>query len=298
MKNKKRLANYIFSVLSILASIYCLLAYRYLQPLLTTDLGKQTSAMERVELLIILALVIIGLYHINLLVNSLKTLPKQKGKIFLHSLYIVFVVLSGILIVSDAVILYDIGKEYQVWDMTGQWELLYILTIIHAAVTVVGFIYTGRFHETGGVKELLKEIRQGNDVLFLSLNQVAFICGVLGLVAAVGARNDMFIYYRASITLTLSVLVMLPIVLFTAYWMLKNRRKNIRLWIDEKQVYDTYFGALVTVVTGTAALCAGFFLSLFGIVASYDLSALVILFFLQLAVFSGVVTIKSGGACE
>ena len=295
MKNKKRFAFYAFSVLSILASIYSLLAYRYLKPLLNSQLTEQTPTMMNIELIIILALVIVGLYHIYLLVNSLKALPRQKSSFFLHSLYIVLVVLSGILIISDATILYDIGKEYKVWDVSGEWNLLCILTIFHAIVTIIGIVYTSRFYESGGIKAFFQSIRQGNDVLFLSLNQIAFICGILGIAGAIAIKSKLLVHYQASMLLTLSALVILPIVLFVIYWMLRNR-KNIKMWIDEKQAHDTCFGALVALAVGMFTLCVAFFLSLFGVIRIIDLSLLAILFFLQLTVFSGVVSLKSYGA--
>ena len=271
MKKKSHVFFISFSLTAIVSQVYCLVAYRYLQPLLKMDLAEQTPAMERVELMIIPALMITGLYLLYQLINALKVLPKVKEALLLHSLYIVFLVISGILILSDVALLSDIGKEYPYWDVSEEWSLLYFFGAMHLTAILVSIIYRWKYHTEEGLKNLFAKAREGNDILFILLNQIAFICGILGLLVImvfqtiIEAGN-----YRICVISVLSILSLMPLLLFAVYWILKCRKKNGQRWLDEKQVSDTCFGSMVTLAVGMPILGIVAILFVTGVIVSFE----------------------------
>ena len=106
MKNKT-----LFSILGIASLVmlaYCLVAYIYLQSTMTPDLPELTEGIKTIGNMTIPALAVVGVYHLVLLFNALKTIKAS----FINSFYIVCIVLSGITLLSDLTLLSDIGKEY------------------------------------------------------------------------------------------------------------------------------------------------------------------------------------------
>ncbi|MBN2851928.1 MAG: hypothetical protein JXQ23_04245 [Clostridia bacterium] len=233
MRNKS--VSVVFSILNMLAIGYVYFAYCYLKPRLTTTLTEHTALLKSIEMLMIPALAIIGLFHLYLIFKLLSELPHINQKVFLHSVSIVLVLLSGIMLLSDATILSDIGKEYGLFDVSGEWDMLFVLMTFHFTASTAGILLSGRNGESAGIKAFFEAIREGSDILFLSLHQVTFICGASGILVIVLTQiSSLSQLVKSSVSFMLSMLFILPVVLFMLYWVFRNRKRAVSQWLDEK----------------------------------------------------------------
>jgi hypothetical protein len=242
--NAKRIAGNALGIFSLACLVYCLFAYFYIQPRLTPAMPEPLERIRTLGNLAFLSLLVAGIYHIILLVRAFRTLEGRDRRLFPHSLFIVAVVLSGVLILSDYTLLSDIGKEYPYWDVYEQWLMLYGFTVFHIAVTAWGLL-------VGWVRRVAVTAAHpgpGSDAFFLAMNQIGVLCGGLGIAACVaslwGIVPDRF---RAGWLVTLAILAVFPLAVFLFYIVVRNRKKTIGTWFDEKQMADTAAAALFSV---------------------------------------------------
>lgn len=293
MKNNKPVMNGL-AALSLAGMIYCFIVYLYIQAELVPALPEPAEALKNLGGSTLLFILLAGVYHIFLLIHALKVLG-DKVKTFVHSFYVVMIILSGILLGSDITVLSDIGKEYRLFEVNEQWLILYGCTALHIAVIVYGTVLYRKNRSSS--KHLFDELRNGNDAMFLSVFQIGFICGLLGIAGVIfpmsGIMDTVFTErYKAAYMLLLAVLALLPAILFISYWAIRNKNKPVSTWFDEKQSFDAAFSAVFT-------LAATFPLVVILIIASVCIAGLpasfwlFLLIFIQLAVFAGSVTWRS-----
>ncbi len=243
--NAKRIAGNALGIFSLACLVYCLFAYFYIQPRLTPAMPEPSELIKTLGNLTVPALLVSGIFHLILLIRAFRTLEGRNRRLFVHSLLIVAVVLSGELILSDYTLLSDIGKEYALWDVYDQWLMLYGFTIFHIAVTAWGLLAGwARRVEVGAARPGV-----GSDAFFLAMNQIGVLCGGLGITACVaslwGIVPDRF---RAGWLVTLAILAIFPLAVFLFSMVVRNRKKPIGTWFDEKQMADTAAAALFSVL--------------------------------------------------
>ena len=231
----KRKLLIIFSIIAILLMLYCIGAYIYLQQSLVPSLAEPTALMQTIGNICFPALLIVGLYHIVLLVRKLKSLTGR----FLDAAYVVMIVLSGITLLSDLTFLMDIGKEYRLFDVTGEWMMLYGFTAFQLITVVIGFVLILKKEPIKAHLFRIDNSEQEN--LFLSMHHIALVCGALGLIGVALSMTGLIVplQFRTALMIVVSVLVICPLVLIILYWLVSMAKSRRGEWTDEKQRADT-----------------------------------------------------------
>lgn len=288
MKTKKGCIN-TFSTIAFIMIIYCLMVFVYIQSELTSDMIELTNTVKTLGNFTILALFIVGLYHLYLLVHALKILT---GKMK-HSIYVVLIILSGIMILDDLILLSDIGKEYLLWDVSTEWIILYCSTALHMLVMICGLISLKK--TTVNDIKLFKAFNKSSDILFLSLHQTSFISSLLGICGIIFAISGLIVPERFSVhfMMLLAGLALFPLIIIIIYWMVKMRKKPARNWIDEKQMSDTALGALFGLLLSIVIYLFIFVLDLLNVLIMPVSFWILLIFFIQLTIFSAVIMSKN-----
>lgn len=292
MKSKNKLIN-IIGILTFVMITYCIFAYIYIKKNLTIVMLTPTKEVIVLGNIIVLALFFIGIYHLILLINALKTLTYKSKNILIHSLYIVFIILSGITLLSDLTLLSDIGKEYLLWDVTSQWYMLYGFTLFHMFVVIYGFIYLKK-NPSDNIK-LFREFESGNDIMFLSMHYIAFISGLMGIFGIILTMTGIIVPERFNLQFMIFIagLVLFPLVLIVTYWIIKMRNKSLREWFDEKQISDTSYGtflSLLIIIPVYLMICIVDFYKFIILPITFWI---LLIFFVQLVVYSMVIMVRN-----
>ena len=288
--NKYKIAN-ILAALSVIGIVYCVIAFLYIQPRLTPETTTLPQLIRTLGNITLPIYILLGIYHLVLLVSALKLFVDKVKGTFFHSFYVVVLILSGITLCSDITLLSDIGKEYRFWDVTSQWWMLYGFMSVHLVVVIYGTISRVKNHGKG--QPLFEAIRTGNDTLFVGMNQIGFVCALIGIAGVFSSRIKAITQpYQTGYMLLLSGLAIAPLVSFFIYWAIRNRGKPASTWFDEKQISDTSFGALI-------ALCVCLPLLVLLTAGSMIFTTLpapfwlILTFFITLGVFSGAVILRN-----
>lgn len=288
--NKYKTAN-ILAVFSIIGIVYCVFTFLYIQPRLTPETTTLPQLIRTLGNFTLPIYVILGIYHLVLLVSALKLFVDKVKGTFVHSFYVVVLILSGITLCSDITLLSDIGKEYVLWDVSSQWWLLYGFMAVHLVVVVYGTISRIKNHGKG--QPLFEAIRAGNDTLFVGMNQIGFVCALIGIAGVFSSRIEAITQpYQTGYMLLLSGLAVAPLVSFFIYWAIRNRSKPVAGWFDEKQVSDSTAAALTALAVMMPLTIAAIITSLFvtTLPASFWLA---LLFFATLGAFTGRIMLKN-----
>jgi len=231
--------------LAVLGMVYCFWAYSRLRPILVPENVELPPLVDNLTIGIVLAVFVMAVYHLFLLVFSLRRLTSQEMPRFFNAAFFAGVVLSGLLILNDAALLHDLGAEYLYWDISMEWTLLLVISGYQMVVMLVGLVLQARTAPLT-VGKLFERIRRGDDVVFISLNQVGLVCALLGMallappyLLSLGER------YVAGWLLALAGLAAAPLGSLAAYWLLRNRQKKLNALLDEKQIMDLTFGAFL-----------------------------------------------------
>jgi len=271
----------VFGAAAIACLAYCLTVFFILQKALAPGSGDLSGALQAASLALPPALLAAGLFHVYLLAKLLKSLTGR----FINSLFVLLVIGSGILLVSDITLLSDIGKEYNRFDVSGQWAMLYAFTAFHLAVVIIGAALLQK-------RKALTADSGGSEAVYISVHHIALISGVLGVAGVFLAMSGAAVplRYAAGFMVVLSVLALIPLVLILVYWRLRAKRKKERTMMDEKQFSDTAIAALLAALPVYILVCTLDLLSAFSLPASFFI---LLLFFIQLIVFSSVVLFKN-----
>nr|HPJ22851.1 hypothetical protein [Clostridia bacterium] len=158
----------ILTILALILTIMVIGTFLYMQPRLVPQLEQLTPMLEGMSIFIVIAYFIMGIFHLVILKTALEWLSGR----LLDSLFLTGVVFSGITLISDAVQLSEIGKEYLYWDVSMQWYFLYGFALVHLIVAVFAFIKVFNKKERPVIT---------GDALFYSLNQMLLIACSTGL---------------------------------------------------------------------------------------------------------------------
>jgi hypothetical protein len=250
-------AKRIFTGLGLLAVTgmgYCFRAYFRLRELLVPAITELPSSVDRLTIGIVLSVFVMAVFHLFLLVFSLRRLTAQDMPRFFNAVFFSAVILSGNLILSDAALLHDLGAEYLYWDIRMEWTLLLVISAFQTVVMLVGLVLQARTAPQPEVK-LFERVQRGNDVVFISLNQVGLTCALAGLVLLFPpCLLPLAERYRAGWSLALAGLAAMPLLLIAVYWLLRNRQKKLNALLDEKQIMDLTFGGFVALCLVAAVL--------------------------------------------
>ncbi|MFN2298776.1 MAG: hypothetical protein ACK2UB_08000 [Anaerolineales bacterium] len=286
-KNSKHLLTGLWGLLSILGLAYCLAAFLYLRAQLTPAMPEPTAAIDLIGTLTLPALALAGLYHLFLLYRALQHLAGMPAGRWLHSAYLTAIVVSGLLLGTEPVQLSEIGKEYVLFDVSGQWLFLIGSTLLHLAVVTAGYLRSRK--AAGGPFD------SRSDAFYATMHQVGILCGLLGILGVMSYTQwGVLERYRVFLILPLSALALWPWAAILAFLILRNRNKPLAAWFDEKQTGDMAAGALCAMLV---------MMPLLVILSAVDLRVsleppfsfwFMQLFFLCLILFSGTVLIRSG----
>jgi len=273
----------ILTALALVLTILVIGIFFYMQPRLVPQLEELTPLLEGMSIFIIFAYFIIGIFHLVILRTALDDLS---GK-FTDSLFLTGVVFSGVTLVSDAVQLSEIGKEYLYWDVSVQWYFLYGFAAIHLIVSVAAFIKVFRKREKPGTS---------GEALFSSLNQMILIACTLGLLGIIASSIWMpvAVEYMATFAILVTGLSFVPVVLFVFYWVWKKRKISVRGWFDEKQLSDISRGSLVSFLLSVPVYIAAFTTEAMNINVFPSYVWIMIIFFIQAGIFSACILSRTG----
>ncbi len=288
MKNKP--VNHILFFGSLILMLTNLFIYRYFRLNLTPQLIDLPPIITNLGLVVIFSLFISGIYHLYLLFNFLKSITDESHPY--HAYYLVFLILSGITLLSDAALLSDIGKEYLYWDVSGEWNLLFGFTGFHLLTMLIGYFLS--LKTTPPSTSIIAVIKSAQDSWFLSLNKIGALCGVLGVAVFLSA---LFIpiqeQFRTALLMVLSILVIIPWGSFMLYWFFKNRSLKPKAWLDEKQTLDSASAAFITLLISMPLIGLSIFASASNLLVLATPFWLVLVFFTQLSIFSIILLRRS-----
>jgi hypothetical protein len=232
--------------LAALAMSYCFWAYFHLRGQLVPTVTEITPQIEQISIGIVISIFLVAVFHLLLLALSLRLIVMQEQPHFHLAAFFAGVIVSGITILSDIALLHDLGREYLYWDIHPEWNLLLVLSAFQMLVMLTGLVLQVRTAPQPDLG-LFNRIRRGDDVLFITLNQVGLICGLAGLASLalpyVMHLSDRFVPLWM---LTLAGLAAAPLIIMAVYWLLRNRSKKLEALLDEKQFMDVSFGALLS----------------------------------------------------
>jgi hypothetical protein len=279
-------------VLSIAGLIYCIGVYLYLRSVLTPAMPDPNQTIDLIGVSVVPLLAAAGIYHLILLVRTFRILAAMPAGRIWHSVFLVAVVLSGLTLATEPVQLSEIGKEYVVFDVEGQWLFLIGSTIIHLAVATAGFFYTRR--TAGPFSAAVRNIDSRSDAFFITMHQVGMLCGLLGILGVLSYNQwGVLERYRPFLIVVLSVLALLPWGTVLAFLILRNRNKPLSAWFDEKQTADTAAGALGSMMAVMPLLVVLSAADWYAGLGQPPAFWLMLVFFLCLVVFSGCVLARS-----
>ncbi len=290
--NKKVIINFL-GILSFLGLLVSFWIYKTLQPVLIPANPQPSPEMNSLGNLPVFVLFINAIYHLILFQVALQQYRTGPRVLFLHSLYIVAVILSGINLLTDFTILADISNEYLFWDVSNYWAYLYLDTVFHLGIVGLGLVLTWNAPEFR-LKDLFQQIRNGDDLIFRSIHHMGLICAVIGLVGIYWAvKMDVGESYRAGYVLAAVIFALFPRAFMVVYWGIRNHKKPLRDWMDEKQFSDMAFGSLLMTTVSMPMIVVFAILSALEVIQLPVYAWLMLVFMIMLLVHSLVMVWKN-----
>jgi hypothetical protein len=291
--NLRKIVINSLGILSFLGLLGSLWIYKTLQPQLIPVNAIPTPEMNSLGNLPVPILFISAIYHVILFLYALQFYRSAPRYLFLHSLFVVGVILSGINLLTDLTILTDIGHEYLYWDVSSYWMYLYVDTVFHLGIVGLGLLVNWKAPELD-LKGLFQQIRNGDDLIFRSMHQMGLICAVIGFVGIYWAvRYDVGESYRAGYVLLAVIFALFPRAFMVAYWGIRNSKKPLREWMDEKQFSDMAFGSLIMTTISMPLIVVAAVLSALDVIRIPAYAWLMLVFMLMLGSHSLVMVWKN-----
>lgn len=265
----------------------------YLRQVLVPSLEIITQTINTISIILIPLFIIVGLFHIFILIILLKKIVTVEKNIWVHSLSIVLTILSGILLLVDVVLLLEIGKEYLLFDVSNEWILINIHAVIH--FITIGLAYLVLRKKSAIVIGFFEEIENGSEQMFLGMYQVMFFSSLFGMLGILFVMinvmdNVTFENYNLEISVICSILALAPIIIFMMYWIIRFRKVPIRDWLNEYEFLITVKAMIYSLVIGWIVSYLGFKLA----VKNVDFPILIWLlftFFAQLLMISSYIIV-------
>jgi hypothetical protein len=291
--NLRKIVINSLGMLSFLGLLGSLWIYKTLQPQLIPANPNPTPEMNLIGGLPVPILFISAIYHVILFLYALQFYRSTPRHLFLHSFFVVGVILSGINLLTDLTILTDIGHEYPYWDVSSYWIYLYLDTVFHLGIVGLGLFLNWKAPELR-LKDLFQQIRNGDDFIFRSMHQMGLICAVIGFVGIYWAvKYDVGESYKAGYVLLAVIFALFPRAFMVAYWGIRNSKKPLQEWMDEKQFSDMAFGSLVMTTVSMPLIVVAAVLSALDLIHIPAYAWLMLVFMLMLGCHSLVMVWKT-----
>ncbi len=183
----------------------------------------------------------------------------------------------------------DIGKEYRLFDVTGEWMMLYGFTAFQLITVVIGFVLILKKEPIKAHLFRIDNSEQEN--LFLSMHHIALVCGALGLIGVALSMTGLIVplQFRTALMIVVSVLVICPLVLIILYWLVSMAKSRRGEWTDEKQRADTGRAAITALIVYLATMVAVVVITVLNAVDMPLSFWLLSVFFMMMTAFSGVI---------
>jgi hypothetical protein len=121
--------------------MFCIITGNFILLLLIkSDLNSLIRRRDWMSLLVASLLMLATLCHLFSLSNLVLQFRKLKVESFLRAIAFALGVFSLFLVAVDVVMLTDIGKEYMLHNVTGEWNILFSNHGIHALFALVSII--------------------------------------------------------------------------------------------------------------------------------------------------------------
>ncbi|HRX41859.1 MAG TPA: hypothetical protein P5315_03715, partial [Clostridia bacterium] len=134
------------------------------------------------------------------------------------------------------------------------------------------------------------------DALFYSLNQMLLIACSTGLAGIIVSSIwiPVAIEYMATFIILAVGLSFAPVILFILYWLWKKRRQSFSEWFDEKQLSDIAHSALISFLFSLPVYITAFATEAMNIRIFQSYVWIMIIFFMQTALFTVSVLVRTG----
>jgi len=107
-------------------------------------------------------------------------------------------------------------------------------------------------------KKPVKEIVLKDESIFINANYIGILCGISGLVILLLLSVFMPVWAIRKGIIIITLMIALPYITITIYWLITKVREKIGEWNDEKQYQDITKASLFTLVFSVALLAVIF----------------------------------------
>lgn len=214
------------------------------------NLSPQALGPQWMALLVAISMLLLGVFHlISLMALWISSRSAEKPNIF-RSAAIALGCVSAVSLAVSAVALSDIGKQVTAgMSSGGEWTILLINNIILLAFLFLAFVVLPIFRKKPSSPFMLND-----DVLFITINEVGFICSLMAVCAIVfGLLYPVIKEFREAVILIYTFITLAPWGLMLIGWFV-SRRKKISSWWDEKQIKDMGRAALFSLIIVVAVV--------------------------------------------
>ncbi|WP_430973296.1 hypothetical protein [Sunxiuqinia rutila] len=237
-------------------------------------------------MLLFIGLLVLLFSHITIILSVILNLKKQANSFLAGVLLLIIGTLSLIAILPHWGALTDILKEYpQGFPINSELKAIWIAQSLHGLFIVYALIHFIRLKKAQKSKN--QSLSLVSEQLFISLNVVGIVCGLTGLLLVTAEY-----YLRTNpqtykwIVIPYSVFVFLPYLLILIGWFIHAVRGRQSGWYDEKQRFDIYKSATVTLVSSVPIMLVLFFSNFNNITGIISMLWLPFYLFIVLLIFS------------
>jgi hypothetical protein len=237
------------------------------------------------------SIIILFLYHILSVVTMIAHQKLTRRFRGLRAFAAAWGMLSTILLITNLVLLQDIGNQFEAgMASAGEWFMVNLNFSIHSSYIVLSLVVVSLTNRA------LRREADGititkNEALFVSVNYVGIFSGSMGLlfvflvmISSVASPPTI-----AQIVPVFSIIILLPYLVVLAVWGVERLLER-SLWDDEKQQSDARRGALLASVISLPAMGVLYLVQLSSTAAPVlPVSWLPILVFLYIVSFSAAV---------
>ena len=132
-----------------------------------------------------LGLMYFFLYHIGGIVILLMQVRRFKDNYRLRFATIILGSISLMMLLGDAAMLSDIGKESQMgWDTSTEWTILQFLHGIHGSFILLVLYLTVKAYRHLQTEKSDREIGK-DEIVFTTTQYVGILCGIMGLYSVI-----------------------------------------------------------------------------------------------------------------
>ena len=226
-------------------------------------------------------LIYLGCCAVSLLrmVNHLRRAERIK---FIYVISILAGAVAILFVFSDIALISDIGNQHSAGLSQPEWSILYP---IMAYQFLVGATFVV-LHLLGFNQDDLLDAVVFDSNIFLTAQYVGILCGIMGLAAA----SLGYVYpssWNPNIhTLITLILLPLPYVLVTVYWLLNKLKDKTQSLFDEKQQLDVGRSAFWTLLLDVLVMTLLFILNFKNLGGITSINWLPVFLFCTLFLFS------------